>query len=247
MRTALLLAALLALPAAEAAEFAIPNRDEAALIRALQQAARSPGPHHIRLHPGGLYTLQHTDSDGLALPPIRSEVVIHGRGAEIRSWSSKPMHFLHVLETGKAELHRLTLAEASNGVLRNEGSLLLDRVVISDSRSRGDHPIVSNVGALHLRNSRIEYNLVHSAVDHAALLRNAGELRMEDSRIIGNRISLSVERPPSVATVWNQGSLHGDSVSLADNLIDNLLGGVELDAVFNTPSGRLSGSFQSAR
>lgn len=247
MRPALLLAALFALPAAHAAEFEIANRDEAALIRALQEAARSAGPHHIRLHANGLYTLGHTDSEGLALPPIRSHVVIHGRGAEIRSWSSRPMHFLHVAKGGRASISALTLAEASNGVLRNEGQLLLDGVVISDSRSRGDNPIIRNEGQLHLRHSRIEYNLVHSAVDDATLLRNAGELRLEESLINGNRISLSVERPLRASTVLNLGALHTESVSLTDNLIDNLLGGVELQAVINAPNGRLSGSLQTAR
>lgn len=247
MRPVLLaLLACLALPL-RAADFEIANRDSAGLIRALQAAAASPGTHHIRLFPRGLYTLTFTDSDGLALPPIRGRVTVHGNGAELRGWTHRPMHFVHVLPGAEARLLDLTLAEASQGALRNEGLLDLERVVISDSTGRGDTPLIWNRGSLSMRHSRLEYNLIHAPGGEAALLRNEGALHIEGGSMTGNRISRTRDRPMHAAALWNRGTLRLDSLSLEDNQLLDLLGAAELQTVVQAAGSRISGSLSTPR
>lgn len=219
----------------------IPNRDGAALIRAMQEAARSPEPRRILLHPGGLYTLSSTDSNGLALPPIRGRLTIEGRGAEIRSWTHRPMHFIDVQPGGEAVLRDLTLAEASDGAIRNHGRLRLERVVISDSRARGDAPILWNRGEMLLQDSRIDHNLVHAPAGRASLLRNEGVLSLQNSRLHGNRISHTQQWPLNAAALWNRGALRAEAVSLSDNEVNTLIGAAELPALVNVEGGQLSG------
>ncbi|MCK7594773.1 hypothetical protein [Pseudomarimonas salicorniae] len=248
MRSILMLATLLAAQGVMADTVTIGNRDSAGLIRALQQAAQSAGPHYIRLHPGGLYTLDLTDSEGLALPAIRSQVVIEGRGAEIRGWSHRPMHFFHVSAGGEGIIRDLTLAEANQGAIRNHGRMHLERVTISDSLARGEHPIIANHGSLSLEDSRIEYNVVHAPEGTAALLNNEGTLEVERTSLTGNRITRTQTRPLSAAAFVNRGQIHAEGVSLADNLFNDLLpDSAELQSVLNLSGGRISGSALSAR
>jgi hypothetical protein len=240
MRTpGLMLALLLCIPAAEAGEIA--NRDTPALIRALQQAGQSAQPERIQLHPDGLYTLSLTDSEGLALPPLRGRITIDGRGAEIRGWTHRPMHFLRVEPGADVLIRDLTLAEANDGALRNYGKLTLDRVIVSDSMARGETSILWNRGELLLRQSRIEFNLVHAPAGSAALLRNEGVLRLQNTRLEGNRVTGTQAHPLNAAALWNQGEVHAEAVSMHDNLLNDLFGGGDLPALVNVSGGQVSG------
>ena len=230
-----------ALPTAGATGLQIDNRDSAGLIRALQKAGAGGQPTRILLFPGGLYTLALTDSDGLALPPLRGEVIIEGRGAELRGWTHRPLHFLRVEPGARVVIRDLTLAEASDGALRNAGQLTLQRVVISDSLARGPSSIILNQGELQLHDSRIEFNLVHAPSGSAALMRNEGVLHIRNSSLDGNRITRTRAAPLEAAALWNRGEVHASAVSMRDNLLNDLMGSAELQTLVNVAGGRLSG------
>jgi hypothetical protein len=147
------------------------------------------------------------------------------------------------VEPGAEVLIRdLTLAEATDGAVRNHGKLTLERVVISDSMARGEASILWNRGELLLRQSRIEYNLVHAPTGIAALLRNEGVLRLQDTLLEGNRVTRTQERPLRAAALWNQGEVHADAVAMRDNQFNDLFGGGELQALVNVSGGQISGS-----
>lgn len=241
MRLALITLLLVCAPC-QAADVEIADRDSAGLIRALQQAAEAPGPQRILLHPRGLYTLSLGDSEGLALPPLRGRLSIEGRGAEIRGWGRRPLHFLRVEVGAEATLRDLTLAEAGDGVIRNQGRLRLERVVVCDSQARGETAILWNRGEMVLIDSRIEYNLVHAPGGSATLLRNAGVLDLRDSSLTGNRISHTQPAPLQASALWNLGELRAESVQLRDNLLHDLFAAGELPALTNLAGGRLSGT-----
>ncbi|MFY8136000.1 MAG: hypothetical protein ACOVKS_13440, partial [Aquimonas sp.] len=136
MRIRLVLSLFLALPmftAAHAEDFLIKDRDVAALIAALQKSNHAEGPHRIQLAAGGIYTLQSATSAGLGLPPLRGDIVIEGNGAEIRRYAASRMALIEVAAEARVVIRDLTLAEGSQGTLRNCGTLLLERVAIIDS------------------------------------------------------------------------------------------------------------------
>lgn len=236
----LLLAALLPLPA-HATEFRIGNRDVPALIAALQQANRTPGPHRIHLFPGGIYTLQLTDSAGLGLPPIQGELSIEGNKAEIRRYSNTRMTLLEVAAGGRATINDLTLAEGSLGALRNRGELVLNRVSITDSDADDARAIVLNYGELSLRDSLIGYNQIRKVGRDCGIVINLGELDMRDSRIVGNTVSRSAPEAAAAGAVLNFGKLRADRIQFADNDVADPFGGLAFSAVLNLDSGQVKG------
>src|SRR5690606_5463746 len=102
-------------------EFNIANRDVAGLIRALQAAGTNDEPDEIHLAAGGIYTLEMTDSQGLALPTLRGEISLHGHGAEVRRYTAVPMRFFEIAEHAEVTISDLGIAEASMGAIVNAG------------------------------------------------------------------------------------------------------------------------------
>jgi hypothetical protein len=241
MRPHPLVLLLLAVSSPAAAEtFRIGNRDVPALVRALQTANQTPGPHRIELHPGGIYTLELTDSNGVGLPPLRTRITLAGNGAEIRRYSAARMTLLEVAEGGEARIEALTLAEGSHGAIRNRGRLVLDKVAITDSGSEGAQGIVLNYGRLTLEDCLIGYNQVHKAGRDAGIIYNLGQLTLRRSRFVGN--TLTRRGPdPAAAAVLNQGELNADSVEFVANAINDPFEGLAFTAVLNLDNGRASG------
>lgn len=235
---ALLLAAAPTLAAAET--FRIGDRDVPALVRALQTANQSPGPHRIELHPGGIYTLELTDSAGLGLPALRSRITLAGNGAEIRRYSNARMTLLEVAEGGDAVIEDLTLAEGSYGALRNRGTLRLDGVAITDSGNDGAQGIVLNYGKLALHDCLVGYNQVHKAGRDAGIIYNLGTLELKHSRFVGNTLTRR-SADPAAAAVLNQGELKAVEVEFVANAIEDAFDGLAFAAVLNLDNGRASG------
>lgn len=236
---ALLLLAPLSL--CHAADFSIGNRDVPALIRALQTAAQTPGPHRISLHPGGIYTLVHTDSTGLGLPPLRGKITLAGNGAEIRRYSNERMTLIEVAAGAEARIESLTLAEGSSGAIRNRGSLLLDKVSITDSGNDGARAIVLNYGDLQLTDCLIGYNQIRQAGRDAGIVYNLGTLVLRGARFIGNSVTRRNEHSVAAAAVLNQGKLRAERVEFAENAIDDSFGGLAFAAVLNLDNGTVQG------
>jgi len=237
----LLLAPLLPFGAAQADDFEISNRDVAALIHALQQSAQTPGPDRITLAAGGIYTLELTDSAGLALPPLRGDVQIDGNGAEIRRYAATRMYLMEVAAGATAVISSLTLAEGSLGALRNHGTLTLDHVAITDSFNEDAEAIVLNFGALTLRDSLIGYNQIHGIDDASGLIENHGRLDMQRSRIVGNSVSRKSQAVKGAAAVVNEGELTADATEFSANDISDPFGGLTFSAVLNLGSGTAHG------
>lgn len=242
MRTCLPLLLLLApLASANATDFRIGNRDVPALIRAIQTANQTPGPHRIELHPGGIYTLELTDSEGLGLPPLRSHITLAGNGAEIRRYSNARMTLLEVASGGTARIEALTLAEGSYGAIRNRGTLEMHRVSVTDSGNEGARAIVLNYGALTLDQCLIGYNQIRHAGRDSGIVVNLGTLVMRGARFVGNTVTRRGPDPAAAAAVLNQGELRADGVEFSANEVDDAFGGLAFAAVLNLDNGIVHG------
>lgn len=242
MRQSLTVLLLLApLAGVNAADFRIDNRDVPALIRAIQTANQSPGPHRIELHPGGIYTLELTDSEGLGLPPLRTEITLAGNGAEIRRYSNARMTLLEVDTGGKARVEALTLAEGSYGAIRNRGSLVMHKVAITDSGSEGARAIVLNYGALTLSDCLIGYNQIRHAGRDSGIVVNLGTLELRGARFVGNTVTRRGPDPAAAAAVLNQGELRANGVEFTANEVDDAFGGLAFAAVLNLDNGIVHG------
>ncbi|MBD8526918.1 hypothetical protein [Pseudomarimonas arenosa] len=241
MRLPLLTLCLLALPATSSAkEFSIGNRDVHGLIAAIHESNQRPGPHRIRLYPGGIYTLQSTDEQRLGLPAIRSQLRIDGRGAEIRRYSDASMTLLEVTETGRLQLHRLTLAEGSLGAIRNRGELRLDEVSITDSSSENARGIVLNYGHLTVHNSLFAYNHVKDLGRSCGVLINLGRLDIHNSRFEHNAVNLS-QPMLAAGAILNLGVLNAENLQFDENVIIDPTGDLAYHPVVNLDSGSISG------
>lgn len=89
----------------------IPDGDVAALIDAIHCANARPGPDVIELAAGGTYALGTIDNNthgSNGLPPIISDITIHGNGATIDR-AGPPIRFFYVPMLGSLTLDSLTL------------------------------------------------------------------------------------------------------------------------------------------
>jgi hypothetical protein len=244
MRIRLVLPLLLALPifsAAHAEDFEIKNRDVAALVAALQKSNETRGPHRIRLAAGGIYTLQSAASAGLGLPALRGAIVIEGNGAEIRRYAASRMALIEVAAEARVVIRDLTLAEGSQGALRNHGALLLDRVSIIDSFHSDADAIVSNFGHLTLRDSLLGWNQIRVNDGDTGLIENHGRVSLQRSRIVGNSASRALEQRGDAAAVLNSGELIASAIEFQANAIIDPLGGMAFRAVLNLGRGTAEG------
>lgn len=245
----LIWAALFALPNGQAAEYLIPNRDPAALIRAIQASERSPEADVIHLAEAGIYTLDLTDSRGLALPSIGGQLRIEGHGAEIRRYADQRMRFLEVEPGGVLHVLDLGLAEASLGAVQNAGHLTLDRVSITDSEndSQADNAIIANHGRLLLRDSLIGYNQIRRVEHQGAIVINHGTLALHGTRFVGNAVQRSSTEAVAAGAVLNYGRLRLDGGGFDDNAIADPLGELALSGVVNQEGGRVDAVIEHAK
>lgn len=241
MRLSILIASIFTLTStAHGKDYSIANRDVDGLIDAINDANRTAGPHRVQLYPGGIYTLQTTDSQKLGLPAIRTNLRIEGRGAEIRRYTDALMTFLEVAESGKLTLKRLTLAEASLGVLRNRGEARLDEVTITDSTSESARGIVLNYGRLIVHNSLFGFNGVKDLGRNCGVVINLGRLDIADSRFEHNAVNLS-QPMLAAGAILNLGQLNAKNLSFQSNVIIDPTGDQAYHAVVNLDSGSFKG------
>ena len=241
MRPSILVIVLLFLPSfAPAKDYSIGNRDVRALAAAIEDANQIAGPHRIRLHPGGIYTLQAVSKGNLGLPRLNNQIRIDGRGAEIRRYSDERMTLIEVGDAGRVSLYNLTLAEGSLGAIRNRGELLLDGISITDSSSEQARGIVLNYGRMRVKDSLFGYNRVTDHGRDCGVLINLGHLEIENSEFMYNSLSRS---QPAVAAgaVLNFGRLKASNLTFSKNRVSDPSGALTYQAVVNLDSGSFQG------
>ncbi len=219
----------------------IANNDSAGLVKAIEQANNEPGKHVIRLANRGVYILDHASEPGLLLPRIRGELVIEGVGAEIRGYSAQPLALLQVEQGARLSLDRLTLAEGSDGAVRNFGRLSLQNVGIIDSTGAERSAIILNHGELIARDSEIAYNYLAIARRDAGTVLNYGQMDFERTSIHDNRAQGRSRDQAVAGGVLNFGKLRVDGLTLAHNEADDDSTGLRFAGILNLGNGIVEG------
>lgn len=219
----------------------VANNDPQGLVRAIEQANHEPGKHVIRLANRGVYILDRPAEPGLLLPRIRGELVIEGVGAEIRGYSSRPLALLQVEKGARLSLDRLTLAEGSDGAVRNFGRLRLDQVGIIDSTGAERSAIVLNHGDLSARDSEIAYNNLAIARRDAGTVLNYGQMDVERTSIHDNRAQGRSRDQAVAGGILNFGRLRVDGLALRHNQADEDARGLGFAGILNVGNGIVEG------
>lgn len=219
----------------------VANNDPQGLVRAIEQANHEPGKHVIRLANRGVYILDRPAEPGLLLPRIRGELVIEGVGAEIRGYSSRPLALLQVEKGARLSLDRLTLAEGSDGAVRNFGRLRLDQVGIIDSTGAERSAIVLNHGDLSARDSEIAYNNLAIARRDAGTVLNYGQMDVERTSIHDNRAQGRSRDQAVAGGILNFGRLRVDGLALQHNQADEDARGLGFAGILNVGNGIVEG------
>lgn len=248
MRRNLSLALLLALSAPLHARVYMVD-DAAQLSAAIVHSNSTPEADLIDMAPG-LYVLGklQSDSDGATgLPSIRGDLRIRGNGAELRRYAADDYQILHVAAEGRLHLDALTLAEGSAGALHNEGTLVLRRVRIVDhSTAHRGQSIIRNDGQMEIRDSEVGYNLVDADGDRASIVLNTGQLHIEDSRFVDNRLSTRHPDAHIACALLNRGRAELHRVSISGCLAEQLNPDSVPQAVLNARGAALLEEFVEA-
>ena len=224
----------------------IANNDSAALVEAIRQANARAGHDTIRLARNGLYILGKPAEAGLLLPAMGDDLTLEGNYAEIRGYSQSPAAILEVKEVAEVRLQDLTLAEGTNGAVRNYGDLRLDRVAIVDSSVDTVPAIVLNHGRLEVNDSEFAYNLLLANRRDAGTVLNYGDIEVSGSRIHDNR---ALGRQPSVAVsggILNFGIVQADGLLLEDNELPGTdTSQLSFGGILNLGNGQVTGNTPS--
>jgi hypothetical protein len=224
----------------------IADLDSKALVAAIRAANQNPGPDTIRLAKGGLYTLGNPAENGLLLPTITGELVIDGRGAEIRRDSNDRVALLQVAAGGKVTLKNLTLAEGSDGAVRNYGSLRLQSVKITDSSSWDSPAIVLNHGELRAQDSEIAYNDLPMNHRDGGTVVNYGQLSLDNTRIHDNLVQARYPSVASAGAILNLGTIRVTGAGIEHNSADSGPAGLSFNGVVDLGNGRVDGNLQGS-
>lgn len=224
----------------------VANLDSNALVEAIRAANQRPGPDTIRLAKGGLYVLTDQAEPGLLLPTISGELVIDGQGAEVRRGSNVRSALLQVASNGKVSISRLSLAEGSDGAVRNFGCLRLQSVRITDSSSWDSPAIVLNHGILQARDSEIAYNELPSNHRDGGTVLNYGELVLERSRIHDNRVQSSYARLAAAGAILNLGTARFSETGIDHNDADDEFAPLNSDGILELGNGHIDGPLPMA-
>jgi hypothetical protein len=223
-------------------ETEIANLDSKALVAAIRAANQRPGPDWIRLSKGGLYTLRDQADAGLLLPTINGELIIDGQGAEIRRGSNTRSAVLQVARDGKVTLNNLSLAEGSDGAVRNYGTLRLQSVKITDSSSWDHSAIVLNHGKLHATDSEIAYNELPMNRRDGGTVVNYGELVLDNTRIHDNLVLARYPSLVAAGAILNLGTIRLSESGIDHNSADDELAPLNWDGIIDLGNGRVDGN-----
>ena len=224
------------------------NLDTRGLIAAIRAANARPGNDVIRLAPKGLYTLRWAPRDATTwLPPIGDDLRIEGNGDEIRRDADGRRALVEVAPGANVRLQSLTLAEGSDGAIRNYGTLRLDAVRVTDSFGGGSPAgataIVLNHGLLEASDSEIAYNLLPTSARDAGTVVNYGELRLRNTSIHDNTTQSGHPGLAAAGAVLNLGKLQVQHARIADNRAEDgeHAEALAFPAVLNLGNGHVEG------
>ncbi len=220
----------------------VADLDSKALVAAIRAANQRPGPDLIRLAKGGLYTLHDQAEAGLLLPTIDGELVIDGQGAEIRRDSNDRAAILQIAGNAKVTLKNLSLAEGSDGAVRNYGSLRLQSVRITDNSSWDSSSIVLNHGDLHAQDSEIAYNDLPMNHRDGGTVLNYGKLTLENTRIHDNLVQARYPGLAAAGAILNLGTIRVSGTGIEHNSAVNELAGPSFNGVVDLGNGRVDGN-----
>jgi len=219
----------------------VADHDVRGLLAAIRTANTTPGPHVIRLAHRGLYVLSESAEPGLLLPTVRSDLVIEGDGSEIRGYSGEKLALLQVEKGSQLTLDKLSLAEGSDGAIRNFGTLHLNEVRVTDSTGSRISAIVLNHGRLDARNSEIAYNTISIAQRDAGTVLNYGDIELDGTSIHDNRASTKYPGQATAGGVLNFGSLRIDGLQLQDNDAEGAGDALDFPGILNVGNGVVEG------
>lgn len=227
-------------------EIELANNDATGLVDAIRRANSTPGGDTIRLARNGLYILQAEAEPGLLLPAIRGKLRIEGNGAEVRGYTSNRVALVEVAAGSDVLLRQLSLAEGSDGAIRNFGKLKLQSTRVVDSIGTGVSAIVLNHGQLVAEESEFAYNALGSSLRDSGTVLNYGDLRLAGSRIHDNRVEPSRPGTLAAGAVLNMGTLHVKEVRLDNNSTGDLTdagrnGAAGVPGVLNLGNGTVQG------
>ena len=220
----------------------VADLDANSLVAAIRAANQRPGPDTIRLAKGGLYTLREQSEAGLLLPTIDGELTIDGQGAEIRRDSNGRAALLQIASGGKVTLKNLSLAEGSDGAVRNYGSLRLQSVKITDSSSWGGSSIVLNHGELQAQDSEIAYNELPMNHRDAGTVLNYGRLILDNTRIHDNLVQTRYPGLATAGAILNLGTIRVSGTGIEHNSAVSELAGPSFNGVVDLGNGRVDGN-----
>lgn len=212
------------------------------LVAAIRAANQHPGPDTIRLAKGGLYTLRGQAENGLLLPTISGELVIDGQGAEIRRDSNDRVALLQIADGARVTLRNLSLAEGSDGAVRNFGDLRLESVRITDSSSWNSPAIILNHGQLHARDSEIAYNDLPMNHRDGGTVLNYGELTLENTRIHDNLVQTRYPSLAAAGAILNMGTIRANGPGIEHNSAEGSAAGLSFNGVVDLGNGRVDGN-----
>lgn len=188
-------------------EIEVANNDSKALVEAIRLANANPGKDRIKLARHGLYVLRDSAEAGLLLPAITGELTIDGDGSEIRSYAAGRVALLQIEQDADVTLRNLSLAEGTNGAIRNFGKLKLEAARVVDSTGTRVSAIVLNHGQLIAQDSELAYNNLEGSERDAGTVLNYGDLRLDNTRIHDNRVQRMHPSQVAAGAVLNMGTL----------------------------------------
>lgn len=225
-----------------AQQTAIANHDSAALVQAIRAANQTPGKDVIRLAHRGLYVIGGPAEPGLLLPAISGDLQIIGDGAEIRGYTGDKLALLQIDKGSTLALDNLSLAEGSEGAVRNFGALKMTAVRIIDSTGSRSSAIVLNHGDIDAIDSEIAYNTLAGAHRDAGTVLNFGRIVLDRTTIHDNR---AIGGSPNLAVaggVLNYGSLRVDGLVMQDNDAEQGAAALQADGILNLGNGEVEGA-----
>lgn len=230
---------LLAMPVA-AVVYSVEAGDTQGLIRAIESANQTPGAHLIDLQ-RGVYLLRQAYADSNnGLPVVVGQVRLMGNGAELRRYAQDDFRILEVAPGAHVRVDGLVIAEGSFGALSNHGRLECRRCLFLDHTDQRHRAIVENFGELQLTSSEVSFNTLVNAARDAGTIVNFGTVRLERSRLQGNRLSRRVSSLSLATAVLNYGVAELEDVRILENEVQWSAGvtQAEVGGVLNLGNGR---------
>ena len=199
-------------------------------LRAALDAVNAAGGGVIRLAQGSVHSLAGVAAvngleGGSGLPSVTTEVTIEGNGAIVErspSPGTLPFRIFHVAPQGRLTLRDLTVryglteSHTDGGGLWNTGTLVLDRVTVTDNTAGDDGGGIRNDGVLRMVGSFVVANRASGAGGTGGGLYNlpvagAGEATILDSVLRGNQAG------DRGGAIWNSGRVRLEGSTLEGN------------------------------